>query len=202
MKYPKKPEENAAYQCGHTLHLTKTAHNCDEEECFVCWMYNCELCPDCKEENARKYREVYAAIENPGYNYYSILFKRQMPIWNGSMLFEEMLENYDKDADGDGYRTTKFLVEYDINHHGDKPVGLYSEDHFVPFGGYTPEYMQFLLRHDREAVQAEKDLRDATVDNWKKYPTVWDGCVIPPGMKGELDDQTLYTKVNIDAWGL
>ncbi len=163
MDYPKTYEIDATYQCGHKPHLTKTLYNDDEEVDFVCEIYNYKvnLCPDCKEQNALKYREVYAAIENPAYNLYTILFKRQRPIWNGSMLFEERLENREKVENDSGYRTTRFLVEYDVNHHGHKPVGLYRGDHFVPFYGYTVEYMQFLLCHDREAVQAEKDLRDA-----------------------------------------
>ncbi len=169
MDYPKTLQIDAKYQCGHTLHLTKTVHNDDEEECFICWTHDCELCHACKEQIVLKYREIYAAIENRCYDGYTILFKCRMPIWNGSIVFEERLENEGGGLHRAGYRTTRFLVEYNINHHEHKPVGLYKEDHFVPFDGYTVEYMQFLLRHDREAVQAEKDLRDAecpTVAEW------------------------------------
>lgn len=197
MKFPMTLGKNATYRCGHKLHLVKTVTNEDEEECFLCWTHDAELCPDCRAANADRYREVYNAIENPRYDLYTILFKRRSPVWDGSMLFEEKLLNRN-----DCLRSTRFLVEHDINGGEFVPVGIYKGDHFVPFIGYTAEYMQFLLRHDREAVQAEKDLRDATVDDWKKYLTVCDGCVIPPGMKRELDDQTLYTKVNPEAWGL
>jgi len=164
MEYPRTLTIDAASQCGHKrLHLTKTLHNEDEQVDFICEIYNykADLCPDCKEQNARKYREVYVAIENPCYHLYTILFKRPWPIWNGSMLFEERLENRDKDENGAGYRTTKCLVEYDINHHGHMPVGLYRGDHFVPFAWFTVEYMEFLLRHNREAIQAEAALRAA-----------------------------------------
>lgn len=207
MEYPTIQTKDAYYQCGHKQHLTKTLHNHDDEVDFVCEVsnYKVNLCPDCKEHNAFKYREVYAAIANPCYDLYSILFKRRWPLWNGSMLFRERVFNNLKDEDGDGYRTTKFLVEYDINHHEYTPVGLYKGDRFVPFCGYTVEYMQFLLRHDREAVQAEKDLRDATVDDWKKCLTVADGPVISPGMKGESDSDELYTRISLrpdGEWGL
>src|SRR5664279_966662 len=107
MKFPMTLEKDATHLCGHTRHLVKTVTNEDEEECFICWMYDEELCPDCKEQNARKYHEVYTAIENPRFHFYTILFKRRMPIWDGSMLFEERLENEDKDVNGAGYRTTK-----------------------------------------------------------------------------------------------
>jgi hypothetical protein len=173
MEFSKTLEIDATYQCGHTLHLTKTVHNDDEEECFVCWTYDCELCPDCKEQNKLRYREVYDTIENPSYDLYTILFKRRSG-WTGSMVFEETLLNK-----SDCLRSTQFLVEHHINGGNFLPVGIYRRDHFVPFSGYTAEYMQFLLRHDREAVQAENDLRNATVD-----------------------EQTLYTKVNPEAWGL
>jgi len=201
MEFPKTLTKDATYQCGHTLHRTETVHTYDEEECFVCWMYGNELCPDCKEQNARKYREVYAAIENPQHDGYTILFKRRMPIWSGSVLFEERLENRDKDENGAGHRTTKFLVEYATNHHGHKPVGLYKGENFVPFIGYTVEYMQFLLRHDREAVQAEDNLRNATVNDWKKSLAVGDGSVVPPGVKDVSDSDVLYTRASYD-WGV
>jgi hypothetical protein len=115
-----------------------------------------EPCPDCKEQNARRYRDVYEAIENPNYDRYTLLFKRRSPGWNGSMLFEEKFLNRN-----DCLRSTRYIVENDINCGEFVPVGIYRDDHFVPFSGYTAEYMQFLLRHDREAVQAENDLRDA-----------------------------------------
>jgi hypothetical protein len=72
------------------------------------------------------------------------------------MLFEEKFLNRN-----DCLRSTRYIVENDINCGEFVPVGIYRDDHFVPFSGYTAEYMQFLLRHDREAVQAENDLRDA-----------------------------------------
>jgi hypothetical protein len=159
MEYPKTLMKCATYQCGHTLRLTKTVHTEEEEECFVCWMYDCELCPDCKEQNARKYREVYAAIENPCYHLYTIVFKRPWPHGSGTMLFTEWV------CKDDELDTTRFLVECDINHHGHMPVGLYDGNYFVPFSGYSAEYMQFLLRHDREAVQAEKDLQNTRVSH-------------------------------------
>lgn len=65
MKFPMTLEKDATYLCRHTLHLTKTVHNDEEEECFVCWAHDCEICPDCKERNAHRYRDVYEAIENP-----------------------------------------------------------------------------------------------------------------------------------------
>jgi hypothetical protein len=89
------------------------------------------------------------------------------------MLFEENLWN-----DRDNLRTTRFLVENDINNVGLIPVGVYRLDlhrldgdgnrvellkaaDYVPFAGYTVEYIKFLLRHDREAVEAESTLRKA-----------------------------------------
>ena len=162
MGYPKTLEKDATYQCSHTLHLTKTVHNEDEEECFVCWMYDHELCPECRAANAIRYREVYETIENPRHNGYVILFKRFSPVWTGSMLFEEKLWN-----DCGNLRTTRLLVENDINGGELVPVGLYRRlelletADYIPFDGYTVEYMKFLLRHDREAIQAERDLLEA-----------------------------------------
>jgi hypothetical protein len=164
--YPKTLTIDVAYQCGHKpLRLTKTLLNEDEQVDFYCETcnYKANLCPDCKEQNALKYREVYAAIKNPHYNGYNILFKRPSPLWSGSMLFVERLDNWDTDVDGDGYRTTKFLVEYDINHNEHKPVGLNKGDHFVPFSGYTVEYMKLLLHHDREVKEAEAKLLEANL---------------------------------------
>jgi hypothetical protein len=197
MEYPKTLMKYATYQCGHTLRLTKSVHNEEEEGCFVCWMYNSEFCQDCWTSRAKRHCEVYDAIENSYYHGFTILFKRRMPIWNGSMLFTERLLNIGES----NLQATRFLVEHDINHHEHKPVGLYKGDNFVPFIGYTAEYMQFLLRHDREAVQAEKDLQDATVNDWKNFLTVCDDSAIPLGTKNECDDQMLHAHANPD-WGV
>jgi hypothetical protein len=78
------------------------------------------------------------------------------------MLFEEKLWN-----DCGNLRTTRFLVENDINGGELVPVGLYRRlelletADYIPFDGYTVEYMKFLLRHEREAIQAERDLLEA-----------------------------------------
>ena len=41
------------------------------------------------------------------------------------------------------------------------PIRSTETAHYIPFDGYTVEYMKFLLRHDREAIQAERDLLEA-----------------------------------------
>lgn len=181
MEFPKTLSIDATYNCSHTLHLTKTVHNSSEEECFVCWMYDSEPCPECRAASARRYREVYDAIQNPQFHGYKILFKRRMPVWDGSMLFEEWLLNGS---------TTRFLVERDINHHGHTPIGIYAEDNFVPFSGYTVDYMKFLLRHNREAVDAEAALRNAP----KRIYRTFDDEL-------KLDaDAVLYTPLSLE-WG-
>jgi hypothetical protein len=178
MEYPTTLTIDAASRCGHKyLHLTKTLHNDDDEIDYFCEIcnYKANLCPDCKEQNALKYREVYAAIENPCYHLYTILFKRSWPLWSGTTLSTEWVFIGDD--------TTRFVVECDIDRHGHKPVGLYKGDHFVPFMGYTVEYMQFLLRHDPEVVQAEDNRRTATVDDWKKYLNVSNGSTFQSVME-------------------
>ena len=192
MEYPVTLTRDPAYQCGHKLHLTRTLHNDDEGIDFALEIHNYKacLCPDCKEQNARKYREVYEAIENPYYNLYTILFKRPSAIWNGSILFEELVFR--------GDATTRFLVENDINHCGHTPIGLYRGDHFVPFSGYTVKYMRFLLRHDSESVQAEEDLRNATKDDWMN-PTLSEVSPSPIGDKVEWDEYVLSTRTDCDC---
>jgi hypothetical protein len=165
MNYPKTLEKVTTYSCGHTLHLTKTVSNDDEEECFVCWMYGMEPCPECRAVSGIRYREVYEAIENTRFNNSIILFKRRSPVGTGSMLFEENLWN-DSDTN---LRTTRLLVEHDINSGRLVPVGIYMGDHFLPFSGYAAGYMKFLRRHDLEAVQAENGLRESNrkaTDDW------------------------------------
>jgi hypothetical protein len=156
-------ELDTAYQCGHALHLVKTVTNEDEEECCLGWGYEqkLKLCPECRKENASRYREVYNTIENPLYDRYTILFTRSSPSCNGSMIIEERLEN-----SNNGLRSTLFLVENDIDHWKFTPVGIYRGNHFLPFSGYTDDYMQFLLQHNGEVAQAEHELR---AHNQKKF---------------------------------
>jgi hypothetical protein len=158
MEYPKKLEKNATYKCGHTLHLTKTVHNDDQEEYFLCCDYGYGLCPECSTRNRMLYSHVYDALKDTRYDWYQILFKRNDVI-RGNYLWEESVCN-----SPDCLASTIFLVENDINHHCHEPVGLYKGDHFVPFDGYTADYMRWLLKHNKEAVQKElelQDLRDA-----------------------------------------
>lgn len=164
MEFPQTLEKHAIYKCGHTLHLTETVHNASEEECFVCGMYESRLCPECHAAKAIEYRDVYDVVQNSRYDGYTILFNRRYARPSGSMLFEERLWN-----DENCVRSTLFLVEHDINFHEHIPIGIYRGEHFVPFRGFTAEYMQLLLRHDREAIQAETALeaeRSKTEDWW------------------------------------
>lgn len=154
MGYPKTREIDAAYQCSHTLHLTKTVNNESEEECFVCWMYDAELCPECRQWNRARYSHVYNMLEDTRYDGYRILFKRN-DVVRGNRLWEEWVWN-----SPDSIASTIFLVENDINHHYMWPVGMYKGDHYVPFAGFTVDYMRWLLKHNEEAVQKEGELEN------------------------------------------
>jgi len=161
MSYPKELEVKATYTCGHTLHLAKTVHNESEEECFV-FTGAFEVCPDCREKNRVRYREVYEMLKDPRYQLFEIVLERNATSCGNRLRKELVLD----------FGTTSFLVEYAINQKQETPVGLYRGTDFVPFEGYTAGYMEWLLENNEESVRRyEKNREEA--NSSRRYVPEW-----------------------------